>query len=146
MANRIVGMATKPDKGKRGTGEQILVVRCRNDRDFEQILSIINDGAQAYTGIIPADCWTDPYMSEKALAHEINEGVVFWGFEQASTLVGVMGIQEVQDVTLIRHAYVFITALVEIGWIEENSPVFSEHAGPSTSFRIPTPSVESRML
>jgi hypothetical protein len=31
---------------------------------------------------------------------------VFWCFEQASTLVGVMGIQEVQDVTLIRHAYV----------------------------------------
>jgi len=106
MANRIVGMATKPDKGKRATGEQILVVRCCNDRDFEQILSIINDGAQAYRGIIPADCWTDPYMSEKALAHEINEGVVFWCFEQASTLVGVMGIQEVQDVTLIRHAYV----------------------------------------
>ena len=82
------------------------MVRCCNDRDFEQILGIINDGAQAYRGIIPADCWTDPYTSEKALAHEINEGVVFWCFEQASTLVGVMGIQEVQDVTLIRHAYV----------------------------------------
>jgi GNAT superfamily N-acetyltransferase len=82
------------------------VIRCCSDRDFEQILSIINDGARAYKGIIPADCWTDPYMSEKALTHEINEGVLFWCFEEASALLGVMGIQEVQDATLIRHAYV----------------------------------------
>jgi N-acetylglutamate synthase-like GNAT family acetyltransferase len=82
------------------------VIRCCNDRDFEQILSIINDGAQAYKGVIPADRWTEPYMSGKALQHEINEGVVFWCFEEESTLVGVMGLQEVQDVTLVRHAYV----------------------------------------
>jgi N-acetylglutamate synthase-like GNAT family acetyltransferase len=82
------------------------VIRCCDNRDFEQILSIINDGAQAYKGMIPADCWTEPYMSGKALKHEINEGVVFWCVEEASTLVGVMGLQEVQDVTLIRHAYV----------------------------------------
>jgi N-acetylglutamate synthase-like GNAT family acetyltransferase len=82
------------------------VIRCCNDRDFEQILSIINDGAEAYKGIIPADRWTEPYMSRKALKHEIDEGVVFWCFEEASTLVGVMGLQEVQDVALIRHAYV----------------------------------------
>jgi N-acetylglutamate synthase-like GNAT family acetyltransferase len=82
------------------------MIRCCNDRDFEQILSVINDGAEAYRGIIPADRWTEPYMSRKALEHEINEGVVFWCFEQASTLLGVMGLQEVQDVTLIRHAYV----------------------------------------
>lgn len=82
------------------------MIRFCNDRDFEQILSIINDGAEAYKGIIPADRWTEPYMSRKALEHEINEGVVFWCFEQASTLLGVMGLQEVQDVTLIRHAYV----------------------------------------
>ena len=82
------------------------MIRCCDNRDFEQILSIINDGAQAYKGMIPADCWTEPYMSGKALKHEINEGVVFWCVEEASTLVGVMGLQEVQDVTLIRHAYV----------------------------------------
>ena len=82
------------------------MIRCCDNRDFEQILSIINDGAQAYKGMIPADCWTEPYMSGKALEHEINEGVVFWCVEEASTLVGVMGLQEVQDVTLIRHAYV----------------------------------------
>jgi N-acetylglutamate synthase-like GNAT family acetyltransferase len=82
------------------------VIRCCNNRDTEQVLSIINDGAQAYKGVIPADRWTEPYMSTKALNHEINEGVVFWCFEEESTLVGVMGLQEVQDVTLVRHAYV----------------------------------------
>jgi GNAT superfamily N-acetyltransferase len=82
-----------------------MIRRC-DDRDFELIWTIINDGAQAYKGIIPADCWTEPYMSRKKLRHEIYEGVVFWGYEESETLVGVMGIQEVQDVTLIRHAYV----------------------------------------
>ena len=74
--------------------------------DFEQIWQIINDGAQAYKGIIPADRWTEPYMSRDKLQHEIDAGVVFWGFEEDGTLAGVMGIQQVQDVTLIRHAYV----------------------------------------
>ena len=82
-----------------------MIRRC-DDRDFELIWAIINDGAHAYKGIIPADRWTDPYMSRKELRHEIDEGVVFWGFEEAEVLVGVMGLQQVQDVTLIRHAYV----------------------------------------
>ena len=82
-----------------------MIRRC-DDRDFEFIWTIINDGAQAYKGIIPADRWTEPYMSREKLQHEIDDGVVFWGFEENETLTGVMGIQEVQDVTLIRHAYV----------------------------------------
>jgi GNAT superfamily N-acetyltransferase len=82
-----------------------MIRRC-DDRDFELIWAIINDGAQAYRGIIPADCWTEPYMSREKLGRELDEGVVFWGYEENGTLVGVMGIQEVQDVTLIRHAYV----------------------------------------
>jgi GNAT superfamily N-acetyltransferase len=82
-----------------------MIRRC-NDRDFELIWIIINDGAQAYQGIIPADRWTEPYMSREKLRHEIDEGVVFWGYEEAGTLVGVMGLQKVHDVTLIRHAYV----------------------------------------
>jgi len=82
------------------------VIRRCDDRDFEQIWTIVNDGAQAYKGIIPADRWTEPYMSREKLQHEIEEGVVFWGYEETGTLVGVMGIQVVQDVTLIRHAYV----------------------------------------
>src|SRR5438876_6281747 len=82
-----------------------MIRRC-DDRDFEVIRAIINDGAQAYRGIIPPDRWTEPYMSAEHLQHEIDEGVVFWGYEDAGALAGVMGIQPVQDVTLIRHAYI----------------------------------------
>jgi N-acetylglutamate synthase-like GNAT family acetyltransferase len=79
--------------------------RC-DERDFEAIWAIVNDGAQAYRGIIPADRWAEPYMSHEKLRHEIEDGVAFWGFEEDGELAGVMGIQKVQDVTLIRHAYV----------------------------------------
>jgi GNAT superfamily N-acetyltransferase len=82
------------------------VIRRCDDRDFEAIFSIINDGAQAYKGIIPADRWAEPYMPAEKLRHEIEDGVVFWGYEEQGTLAGVMGIQPVLDVTLIRHAYV----------------------------------------
>src|ERR1700682_6634769 len=82
-----------------------MVRRC-DDRDFELIWAIINDGAQAYKGIIPADRWTEPYMSGEELRRQIDEGVVFWGYEETGALVAVMGLQQVQDVTLIRHAYV----------------------------------------
>jgi N-acetylglutamate synthase-like GNAT family acetyltransferase len=86
-----------------------MIRRC-DDRDFDLIWTIINDGAQAYKGIIPADRWTEPYMSQEKLRHEIDDGVVFWGCEENGTLAGVMGLQEVQDVTLIRHAYVLTSA------------------------------------
>src|ERR1700730_3712686 len=59
-----------------------------------------------YEGVIPADCWTGPYMSREKLRHEMDEGVAFWGYEEGGTLAGVMGIQPIRDVTLIRHAYV----------------------------------------
>ena len=74
--------------------------------DFEQILQIINDGAHAYKGVIPADRWTEPYMSREKLRHEIEDGVAFWGHEDGGELTGVMGLQDVKDVILIRHAYV----------------------------------------
>ena len=82
-----------------------MIRRC-DPGDFEAIWTIINDGAHAYKGIIPADRWTEPYMSREKLQHEMDDGVIFWGYEDAGTLVAVMGIQQVQDVTLIRHAYV----------------------------------------
>ena len=82
-----------------------MIRRC-NEADFEWIWDIINDGALAYRGSIPADCIEDPYMSHEKLRDEIRDGVGFWGYEENSQLVGVMGIQHVQDVTLIRHAYV----------------------------------------
>ncbi|HEV2446802.1 MAG TPA: GNAT family N-acetyltransferase [Candidatus Sulfopaludibacter sp.] len=82
-----------------------MIRRC-DDRDFETVWTIVNDGARAYRGVIPADRWTEPYMSRDHLRHEIGEGVEFWGWENDGTLEGVMGLQHVQDVTLIRHAYV----------------------------------------
>jgi GNAT superfamily N-acetyltransferase len=82
------------------------MIRPCNGRDFEMIWAIINDGACAYKGIIPEDCWTEPYMAKNELRHEIDDGVVFWGYEESGKLIGVMGFQPIQDVTLIRHAYV----------------------------------------
>jgi N-acetylglutamate synthase-like GNAT family acetyltransferase len=84
---------------------QDMLRRC-DPHDFNAIHTIINDGAQAYKGVIPADRWIEPYMSADHLQHEIEKGVIFWGHDHTGTLVGVMGIQDVQDVTLIRHAYV----------------------------------------
>ena len=74
--------------------------------DFEAIYEIINDAAQAYRGIIPPDRWHEPYMAREELRVEISAGVAFLGHERDGDLTGVMGTQEVQDVTLIRHAYV----------------------------------------
>ena len=82
-----------------------MIRRC-DDHDFELVWTIINDGASAYKGTIPEDRWSEPYMSREGLRHEIGEGVAFWGYEESGTLAGVMGIQDVADVTLIRHAYV----------------------------------------
>lgn len=78
---------------------------CRDD-ERDDILSIINAAAQAYRSVIPADRWHDPYMPGAELDRERAAGVVFWGYEEDGRLAGVMGLQEVRDVNLIRHAYV----------------------------------------
>lgn len=82
------------------------MIRKCNQNDFADIYQIINDGASAYKGIIPADRWHEPYMSEKELQTQIDDGVEFWCFEEDEKILGVMGIQFKDDVTLIRHAYV----------------------------------------
>ena len=78
---------------------------CRVD-ERTAVLRIINAAAAAYRGVIPPDCWHEPYMPGDALASEIAASVAFWGYEMRGGLVGVMGIQPVRDVDLIRHAYV----------------------------------------
>jgi GNAT superfamily N-acetyltransferase len=82
------------------------MIRPCEEREFEQIWEIINDGAQAYRGVIPADRCAEPYMSQDELHGQIEEGVVFWGYGDGGRLLAVMGMQRVKDVTLIRHAYV----------------------------------------
>jgi GNAT superfamily N-acetyltransferase len=74
--------------------------------DIPVINAIINEAAQKYRHAIPADCWHEPYMSPEALLSELHAGVSFTGWKETGELVGVMGIQPVRDVTLIRHAYV----------------------------------------
>ena len=73
--------------------------------DLPHILDIINDAARKYKGIIPDDCWHEPYMLEQELLLEFNTGVRMFGFRKDNILVGVMGIQVLETVTLIRHAY-----------------------------------------
>ncbi len=85
-----------------------LIRRC-DDTDFDAIRIIINDAARAYEGVIPMDRWKEPYMSKDELMQEIRDGVIFWGYVEGEQLVGVMGIQDVKDVSLIRHAYVRTT-------------------------------------
>ena len=73
--------------------------------DNSKILYVINDAAVRYKGIIPDNCWHEPYMSEKELIDEFNDGVLMYGYHNNNKLIGVIGIQEVKDVILIRHAY-----------------------------------------
>ncbi len=79
--------------------------RC-GDEDLATMLAIVNAAAEAYRGVIPADRWHEPYMPESELRAEIAAGVEFWGLQTDDGLVGVMGVQPVKDVDLIRHAYV----------------------------------------
>ena len=78
---------------------------CRDD-ERAAILAIVNAAAEAYRDVIPADRWHEPYMPAEELDAEIAAGVKFWGYDEEGELLGIMGIQPVGDVDLIRHAYV----------------------------------------
>jgi GNAT superfamily N-acetyltransferase len=77
--------------------------------DFEAVFRVVNDAAQAYRGIIPDDRWREPYMPREELREEIDAGIVFYAWVEDGEVIGVMGVQRVLDVTLIRHAYVLTT-------------------------------------
>ena len=85
------------------------MIRKCEQKDFDEIYEIINDAATAYGGIIPADRWHEPYMTQEELKRQIDEGVQFWSYTEDGKIIGVMGIQFKGDVTLIRHAYTRIT-------------------------------------
>jgi len=82
------------------------MIRPCSGAEVPAIETIINEAARAYEGVIPADCWHEPYMPRAELLGEIAAGVQFWGWDDSGALIGVMGIQKVCDATLIRHAYV----------------------------------------
>ena len=81
-------------------------IRRSVEADVPAILAVVNDAAQAYRGVIPADRWHEPYMPKDELEKEISDGVAFWVAEEDGRLLGVMGIQDKGDVALVRHAYV----------------------------------------
>lgn len=83
-----------------------MITKSDISKDFETIYEIIDDASIAYKGIIPEDRWKEPYMPKAELKTQISEGVEFWAFWEENKILGVMGIQHKQDVTLIRHAYV----------------------------------------
>jgi len=80
-----------------------------NKTDASKILHIINDASLRYKGIIPDDCWHEPYMPKQELIDEFSDGVCMYGYHHNNILIGVIGIQEVKDVILIRHAYTLTT-------------------------------------
>ena len=82
------------------------MIRTYVDGDFTALVTLINTAAEAYRAVIPPDRWKEPYMPATELADEIAAGVRFWVYEEGAAPIGAMGLQEVQDVTLIRHAYV----------------------------------------
>lgn len=94
------------DCAEQKTRSGAAMIRECDRHEFVIIYEIINEAAQAYKSVIPSDRWRDPYMSKEELQAEIDAGVVFWGYELDGTLAGVMGIQGVRGVILIRHAYV----------------------------------------
>lgn len=81
------------------------MIRKCNKTDFQRMYLIINSAATAYEGVIPADRYHQPYMLEEELEYEMKR-MTFYGWEENGELIGVMGIEPVKDVTLIRHAYV----------------------------------------
>jgi N-acetylglutamate synthase-like GNAT family acetyltransferase len=83
-----------------------LQIRRSVEADVTAILAVVNDAAQAYRGVIPADRWHEPYMPMDELENEISDGVAFWVAEEEGRLLGVMGIQDKEAVALVRHAYV----------------------------------------
>ena len=82
-----------------------MITECTK-KNISNILYVINDASLKYKGIIPNDCWHEPYMTKQKLISEFANGVRMFGYNKDNTLVGVMGIQELKEVTLIRHAYI----------------------------------------
>jgi GNAT superfamily N-acetyltransferase len=94
-----------PESDPRAARFQPTIRPCRED-EAETMLAIINSAAEAYRGAIPVDCWREPYMPTAELQSEIAAGITFLAYEADGVVTGVMGIQPVRNVDLIRHAYV----------------------------------------
>jgi GNAT superfamily N-acetyltransferase len=76
-----------------------------SSKDESDIWAIINSAARAYKGVIPDDRYQEPFMSKKELHGEMMN-MSFFGWQEKGKLIGVMGFQPINDVTLIRHTYI----------------------------------------
>ena len=97
-------MGSTPDHDSRPS-----IATCEQSA-LPEVLAVINDSAKAYESVIPPDCWHDPYMTALELSREIQEGVRFHVWSNHRKIEGVMGIQDLGDVALIRHAYVLTSS------------------------------------
>jgi N-acetylglutamate synthase-like GNAT family acetyltransferase len=84
----------------------MVLVRRMRESDLVAALTIVNDAARSYRGVIPADRWHEPYLSRDELEREIADGVIFWVADEDESLLGVMGLQDKGEVALVRHAYI----------------------------------------
>jgi len=81
-----------------------MIYKCQPG-DSERIYFIINEAAKAYEGVIPSDCYHQPYMKRDEFEQE-RKRMTFFGWKVNDELVGVMGFEPIKDVILIRHAYI----------------------------------------
>ena len=130
-----------------------MVVRPCGPGEAATILEIVNAAAEAYRGVIPADRWHDPYMGAAELEREIAAGVQFSACEVNNQVVGVMGMQPVRDVHLIRHAYVrpsWATATWAIRFYERNGFTLVPEAAKArllrTYWTIPERQIETSVV
>ena len=81
------------------------MIREYKKNDVHKILEVINDASLKYKGVIPDNCWHEPYMLEQELIDEISDRVHMFGYNHNNKLICVIGVQEVKNAILIRHAY-----------------------------------------
>ncbi|SVC79115.1 uncharacterized protein METZ01_LOCUS331969 [marine metagenome] len=81
------------------------MIREYKKNEVHKILEVINDASLKYKGVIPDNCWHEPYMPKQELIGEISDRVHMFGYNHNNKLISVIGVQEVKDVILIRHAY-----------------------------------------
>ncbi len=75
--------------------------------DADEIFPVVDDGSKRYKGVIPEDCYHEPYMPMEQLRGEMKR-VRFYGYRKDLSLLGIMARERIKDVTLIRHAYVLM--------------------------------------
>ena len=80
-------------------------IRQLTEGDREAALAVINVAARWCREFLPAEEYHDPEMTQDDWAKEAKR-LCWYGAFAPDTLLGVMGLEYVKDVALLRHAYV----------------------------------------